>query len=206
MSEDNDTNLQDKNHVDPVMKIFQPLVYDARVSLSTTQLQPIPIKILRDTGASQSLILTNTLSLSKQSYSGTNILFKGVHSSEYSPIPLHNIKLQSDLVSGDVQIGIIDSLPFDGIQLILGKDLAGEKVRVNPILSNTPCSEYIPNTTEQEIPNLSPSCAVTRGISKQQISSDSTADEYELSDTFITRIFDNEDEGQHPIRTLYLIN
>ena len=146
------------------------------------------------------------MSLSKQSYSGTNILFKGVHSSEYSPIPLHNIKLQSDLVSGDVQIGIIDSLPFDGIQLILGNDLAGEKVRVNPILSNTPCSEYIPNTTEQEIPNLSPSCAVTRGISKQQISSDSTADEYELSDTFITRIFDNEDEGQHPIRTLYLIN
>ena len=64
------------------MKIFQPFVYDARVSLPITPLQPIPIKILRDTGAPQSLILTNTLPFSTQSYSGKNVLMK-VHSSEY---------------------------------------------------------------------------------------------------------------------------
>ena len=186
--------MKDRSHADPVMKIFQPFVYDARVSLSITALQGIPIKILRDTGASQSLILTNTLPFSTQSYSGKNVLIKGVHSSEYSPIPLHNIKLHSDLVSGDVVIGIIDSLPFDGIQLILGNDLAGEKVTVNPVLSNTPCTECIPVTAEQEIPDLYPSCAVTRAMSKQQISNDKTADEYELSDTFIAHIFDNADE------------
>ena len=33
-------------------------------------------------------------------------------------------------------------------------------------------------------------------MSKQQISNDSTTDKYGSSDTFITRIFDNEDEGQ----------
>ena len=183
-----------QSHADPVMKIFQPFVYDARVSLSITPLHAIPIKILRDTVASQSLILTNTLPFSTQSYSGKNVLIKGVHSSEYSPIPLHNIKLHSDLVSRDVVIGIIDSLPFDGIQLILGNDLAGEKVTVNPVLSNTPCTECIPVTAEQEIPDLYPSCAVPRAMSKQQISNAKTADEYELSDTFITQIFDNGDE------------
>lgn len=64
----NNTNLKDQSHADPVMKIFQPFVYDARVSLSITPLQAIPIKILRDTGALQSLILTNTLPFSTQSY------------------------------------------------------------------------------------------------------------------------------------------
>ena len=54
----NNTNLKDQSHADPVMKIFQPFVYDARVSLSITPLQAIPIKILRHTGASQSLILS----------------------------------------------------------------------------------------------------------------------------------------------------
>ena len=188
----NNTNLKDQGHADPVMKIFQPFVYDARVSLSITPLQAIPIKILRDTGALQSLILTNTLPFSTQSYSGKNVLIKGVHSSEYSPIPLHNIKLHSDLVSGDVVIGIIDSLPFGGIQLILGNDRAGDKVTVNPVLSNRPCTECIPVTAEQEILDLYPSCTVTRAMSKQ-ISNDKTADERELSDTFIAHIFDNAD-------------
>lgn len=32
----NNTNLKDQSHADPVMKIFQPFVYDARVSLSIT--------------------------------------------------------------------------------------------------------------------------------------------------------------------------
>ena len=190
----NNTNLKDQSHADPVMKIFQPFVYDARVPLSITPLQAIPIKILRDTGASHSLILTNTLPFSMQSYSGKNVLIEGVHSSEYSPIPLHNIKLHSDLVSGDVVIGIIDSLPFDRIQLILGNDLAGKKVTVNPVLSNTPCTECIPVAADQEISDLYPSCTVTRAMSKQQISNDKTADEYELPDTFITHIFDNADE------------
>ena len=48
-----------------------------------------------------------------------------------------------DLVSGDILIGIIDSyLPFDGMPLILGNDLAGEKVTVNPVLCGVILSLY----------------------------------------------------------------
>ena len=85
-------------------------------------------------------------------------------------------------------------MPFDGIQLILGNDLTSEKVAVNPVLSNTPCTECIPVTAEQEVSDLYPSCAVTRAMSKQQISNDQAAYEHELSNTFITHIFDNADE------------
>jgi hypothetical protein len=122
-------------------------------------------------------------------------LIKGVHSSDYSSVPLHNIQLHSDLVSGGVSIGIIDTLPFDGIQLLLGNDLAGEKVTVNPIVTNKPCSTSISDVIEQEIPNLYPSCAVTRAMVKQQELENSKRDEldssYDLSDTFLTQLFDS---------------
>ena len=39
---------------------------------------PIPIKILRDTGASQSLLVLGVLSLSDESAAGDHVLIKGV--------------------------------------------------------------------------------------------------------------------------------
>ena len=47
--------------VDSVMKVFQPFIFDSSVSSRNNQSSVCPIKILRDTGASQSLILTKTL-------------------------------------------------------------------------------------------------------------------------------------------------
>ena len=90
---------------------------------------------------------------------------------------MHNIRLNSDLVSGGVSIGVIDSLPFDGIQLLLGNDLTGERVTVNPIMTNKPCSIPISTVIEQEIPNLYPSCAVTRAMAKQQKIENNQGDE-----------------------------
>ncbi|CAB3995072.1 Transposon Ty3-I Gag-Pol poly [Paramuricea clavata] len=190
--------IEVKANADPIMKVFEPFVNAASVSLLNNPTQRIPVQVLRDTGASQSLILTNTLPFSAESYSGNNVLIKGVHSSDYSSVPLHNIRLHSDLVSGDVSIGIIDTLPFDGIQLLLGNDLAGEKVTVNPIVTNKPmkpCSTSISDVIEQEIPNLYPSCAVTRAMVKQQELENNKRDDldssYDLSDTFLTQLFDS---------------
>ena len=39
-------------------------------------------------------------------------------------VPLHNICLSSELVTGFVAVGIRFSLSFDGIHLLLGNDLA----------------------------------------------------------------------------------
>lgn len=41
-----------------------------------------PVKILRDTGASQSLLLSSALPFSDESYTGTRVLIKGVDSPE----------------------------------------------------------------------------------------------------------------------------
>ena len=65
------------------------------------------------------------------------VLILGVESGIVN-IPLHHVKLSSDLVSGLVVIGITPSLPFKGVHLLLENDLAGNKVVVNPLVTDTP--------------------------------------------------------------------
>ena len=95
------------DHVDPIMKVFQPFVCDSSVCFQNNESTVSQVEILRDTGASQSLILTDTLPFSERSYSRKNALIRGIDAQKYTSVPLQNINLQSKLVSGEVQIGII---------------------------------------------------------------------------------------------------
>ena len=53
--------LAKTSETDTVMEIYEPFLSDGSVSLNSDFAQSTPIKILRDTGASQSLILADTL-------------------------------------------------------------------------------------------------------------------------------------------------
>ena len=173
---------------DSVMEIYEPFLSDGFVSLNSDYAQSTPIKILRDTGASQSLILADTLPFSEKTSSGTSVLIQGVECG-FVNVPLHNIYLSSDLVTGLVAVGIRPSLPFKGVHLLLGNDLAGDKVVVNPLLTNIPCIDQPPDPIEQEIPDLYPSCAVTRAMAKKAKQNDGDID---LTDTFLGQSFKHE--------------
>ena len=175
---------------DSIMEIYEPFLSDGFVSLNSDSAQSTPIKILRDTGASQSLILADTLPFSEKSSSGTSVLIQGVECG-FVNVPLHNIYLSSDLVKGPVAVGIRPSLPFKGIHLLLGNDLAGDKVVVNPLLTSTPCVDQPPDPIEQEIPDLYPSCAVTRAMAKKAKLYDGMQD-INLTDTLIGQSFNKE--------------
>ena len=172
------------------MEIYEPFLSDGFVSLNSDSAQSTPIKILRDTGASQSLILADTLPFSEKSSSGTSVLIQGVECG-FVNVPLHNIYLSSDLVKGPVAVGIRPSLPFKGIHLLLGNDLAGDKVVVNPLLTSTPCVDQPLDPIEQEIPDLYPSCAVTRAMAKKAKLYDGMQD-INLTDTLIGQSFNKE--------------
>ena len=58
------------------------------------------------------------------------------------------------------------ALPVTGVHLLLGNDLAGDKVVVNPIVTANPCLDKIDPI---EIPELYPDCAVTRAMAKKLI-------------------------------------
>ena len=128
---------------------------------------PTPIKILRDTGASQSLVLSDSLSFSEESSVGASVLIRGINCSEYSPVPLHTVYLKSNLVTRPVKVGIQRSLPFEGVHLILGNDLAGDKVVVNAVVTEKPRFEQSPDPVEKEILGLHPACAMTRATRRK---------------------------------------
>ena len=177
----------ERPETDSVMEIYEPFLSDGFVSLNSDYAQSTPIKILRDTGASQSLILADTLPFSETS-SGTSVLIQGVECG-FVNVPLHNIYLSSDLVTGLVAVGIRPSLPFKGVHLLLGNDLTGDKVVVNPLLTNIPCIDQPSDPIEQEIPDLYPSCAVTRAMAKKAKQNDGDID---LTDTFLGQSFKHE--------------
>ena len=160
------------------------------VSLSGDNCPPTPIKILRDTGASLSLILADILPFSEKTSSGTSVLIQGVECGTVN-IPLHHVNLSSDLVTGLVVIGIKPSLPFKGVHFLLGNDLAGDKVVVNPLVIDSPNIGQTDDPIEQEIPDLYPSCAVTRAMAKKAILKNSNPD-IDLTDTFIGQYFNNK--------------
>jgi hypothetical protein len=125
-----------------VMAMFKPFMQNGFVSASDDLSQAKPIRILRDTGSAQSILLEGKLPVSNATYTGTKVLLGGIgtRSGHHPSAPLHKVYLSSGHVSGPVTVGVQPSLPVDGIDLILGNDLAGDKVMVNRLVAATSSS------------------------------------------------------------------
>ena len=160
-----ETGLATSNS-DRIMEMFEPFIQNGFVSLSDDFSDAKPIRILRDTGSAQSILLQSTLPLSDSTYSGDNVLLKGVDTSlgSYPSAPLHQVYISSSHVNGPVTVGITSSLPIDGIDFLLGNDLAGGKVVANSLVTDMPC-----NCQQLDpVPNLDPACIVTRASKGQE--------------------------------------
>ena len=108
------------------------------------------------------------------------------------------MNLTSDLISGEVKVGVLDSLPVPGVDLLIGNDLMGAKVGVDPIVTVSPESSISTERLEDDFPGIFPSCAVTRSMSKGISSKTSSLNDsiYDLSGTFMDHSF-HEVEAKH---------
>jgi len=169
---------------------LQPFISEGFISLPGDSANPTPIKILRDTACVQSLILQNVLPFSDKSFTGKYAIINGVECGGLT-VPLHNISLTSDVVSGTVAVGIRPILPVEGVDLLLGNDLAGDKVVVYPLVTDKPSLDSSPDPIEEEFPDLFPSCTVTRAMAKKAIENDLCSD---VDDNIISfgHLFDTE--------------
>ena len=119
------------------MENYKPFISEGVVSLVGDENSSQKVKILRDTGATQSLMLDSVLPLTENSFTGANVLISGVEMGVLE-VPLHEVNIKSSLINGNIVIGTRPSLPVEGISLILGNDLAGEKVMVDPRVVEKP--------------------------------------------------------------------
>ena len=174
---------------DGIMQLFKPFLSNGSVALVGGDVSA-SIRVLRDTGGGQSMILSSVLPFSSKSSTGQSVLVKGIEGI-ISPAELHVVDLKTDITHGRVTVAVRDMLPFENVDFLLGNDLAGDKVFREPIVSPIPCSEKTMDVEEKH-PYLFPSCAVTRSMSKKQ--TDVTHDSNDfvgLSNTFFTQIDDN---------------
>uniref|UniRef100_A0A9J8CV35 Gypsy retrotransposon integrase-like protein 1 n=1 Tax=Cyprinus carpio carpio TaxID=630221 RepID=A0A9J8CV35_CYPCA len=160
---------------------------DGCVCLSSDPENRQAVKIWRDTGAFQSVILYDVLSFNEKSAQGSEVIVKGFGGGFLS-MPLHSINLQSDLVSGDVVVALCSQIPIDGVSFILGNDLAGGKVLAVPEVISTVLKSGSPDELELAFPETFPVCATTRAMSvKRHVEDKSSNSELviPLYDTFM---------------------
>ena len=152
-----------KVHV--VDDIYKDFVYCGGVSCGLDEADS-PVVILRDTGASQSLMLEDVLSLSPESSLNAKMLIQGI-GGNFMAVPLHRVNLKCDLFTGPVVVGVVPSLPIKGVEFLLGNDVAGGKVSASPIVSGDPVEDPEIRSLEEEFPETFPECAVTRSQMKR---------------------------------------
>ena len=141
------------------------------------------VKILRDTLATQSLMLDSVLPLTENSFTGTNVLILGVEIG-FLEVPLHEFIIKSSLINGNIVIGMRPLLPVEGISLILGNDLAGEKVMVDPLIEN-PRDDKKTERLAEKFPGIFPASVVTRSMkAKKEAIKEQGKEEIGLSGTF----------------------
>lgn len=81
-------------------------------------------------------------------------------------MPLHHIKLELDLVSGNVASGLVAACSVFQIKgVTVGNDLAGGKILVKPEITAIP---IVSEDLEKKYPNVFSVCAITRATARKK--------------------------------------
>ena len=170
------------------MENYKPFISEGVVSLVGDENSSQKVKILRDTGATQSLMLDSVLPLTENSFTGANVLISGVEMGVLE-VPLHEVNIKSSLINGNIVIGMRPSLPVEGISLILRNDLAGEKVMVDPRVVEKPRDDEKTERLAKKFPGIFPASVVTRSMkAKKEAIKEQGKEEIGLSGTFLENI------------------
>ncbi len=149
------------------LDIYSPFIMKGAVSLPDSCIK-VPVTILRDTAASRSIILQSVLPLSDKTSLNCGELVQGF-GMKFVNLPMHSIQLESDLVSGPVAVAACTVFPIKGVDFLLGNDLAGGKILVNPEVTTVPLVSEGPDELQMKYPTVFPVCAVTRAMAKANV-------------------------------------
>ena len=151
-------------HFDPkfdVREEYRPFVSVGSVSLVDNISTSVSVKILRGIGATQTLMLKHTLPFGKSSATGKSIVVQGIKGG-FKKVPLHRINLVSDIVSGSVVVGVLNTLSVKGVSMLLGNELARGKEIAELDVVMEPVTSAETDKIEEEKSSVIPSCGVTQ--------------------------------------------
>lgn len=146
---------------------YSPFITEGFVSM-VGDARKVRVRILTDTGACIGLISEKVLPFDNVSDTGTSVLIRGIGSNSFS-VPIHKIYLSSRLVDGIVDVGVHPTLPIEGVDVLLGNNLAGDRVwpePVPPLVKTSPVTDTQQDDCATAFPEVFTACAITRAMSK----------------------------------------
>lgn len=145
---------------------YRPFILKGLISLTGNREDQKEIRMLRDTGAMQSFIVADRLPFSEDTFCGSSVIIQGIEMSCIN-VPLHRLHLQTELCTGFVRVAVRPSLPVQGVDFILGNDLAGG--RILPVLEVVDKPDVFSQSEDlsKTFPDVFPACAVTRAQSRK---------------------------------------
>ena len=185
------------DRIKQVNESYRSFLFDGEVTPCMSGEAGTPVVILRDTGATQSLMVENGMSFPPDSAVNAKVLIQTVDGN-YMSVPLYRVDLKCDLVSGPVTVGVVPELPMAGIDFLLGNDLAGDKVVVSPVVSEKPVEVAETEQLQVEFPGIFPDCVVTRSQARRATQDDADAVDVEensgvwLAETFFKGLNDGD--------------
>ena len=150
------------------------LTFECTVSIAGDPDSKKTIRVFRDTGASQSLIVKGTLPLTDETACGS-VIIQGIEMG-YLHLPLHEVQVESSLVSGQFKLAVCSALPLPGIDLLMGTDMLGG--RIHPVLEVLKHPEMPdPLDDPRDASKVYPACVLTRAQARKR------GEQFDLSDT-----------------------
>ena len=117
---------------------YQEFVSHGTVSFGCSK--EVSVVILRDTGSIQTLMIGDPKSLPSESYTRKSVSIRDVNGGARY-VPLYKVNFRSDVVSGEVVVGVVSSIPMKGISFLLGNDVAGGRVKASSTIPKSPMCE-----------------------------------------------------------------
>ncbi|KAG7166893.1 hypothetical protein Hamer_G031436, partial [Homarus americanus] len=145
---------------DPDVGTFSPFLSQGTVEVDGVE---TPVTILRDSGCLQTLIKESVVAARK---TDKYVVLGSLWGQGVAPLIL--VRVKSSCFSGIANVAFVHELPVAGVDLILGNDLAGGQmgnVTPPPVLREKPESTAELQQLEDDMPGVSPLCAVTRSMS-----------------------------------------
>ena len=169
------------------MENYKHFISEGVVLLVGDESSSHKVKILRDTGATQSLMLDSVLLLTENSFTGANVLISGEEMGILE-VPLHEVNIKSSLINGNIVIGM-RPLSVEGIPLIFGNDLVGEKVMVDPRVVEKPRDDEKSERLAENFPGIFHASVVTHSMkAKKEAIKEQGKEEIGLSGIFLENI------------------
>ena len=125
------------------------------------------ILVLRDTGAAVSVIHRKSLPKGFVQQNNDFVLLGGFPETVVS-CPLEVLSIDTNLVKGPVKVAIVDAVPVEGVDFVLGNDLAGGEVGNFPHMSFCPSGKEFSEVEGLYRDVIVPVGALTRAARKKK--------------------------------------